>query len=58
MGHFKNQEFLCGEKEYHSRVWTDAGRFLVFLFHRYDHTVNVSHFGSADDANVAFRYCV
>lgn len=52
MGHFKNQESLCGKKNT-TLVSGLMREVLVFLFHRYDHTVNMSHFGSADDANVA-----
>lgn len=31
MGHFKNQESLCGKKENHCRVWTDEGGVSVFV---------------------------
>lgn len=38
MGHFKNQESLCGKKKTTvvSRLMREV---LVFLFHWYDHTV-------------------
>lgn len=38
MGHFKNQESLCGKKNT-TLVSGLMREVLVFLFHRYDHTV-------------------